>query len=268
MLGRYDPSIPTLAKHISNLREGLGALQRKGPVRERLQTPPAATEPRPMPRPGEQRALPEAPNIQAENVRYLNNALRKYGRVGSWVLRLVVGGAMGMLLRGGEAGSVAGEMLLGQAGVSLLMKALRSERVLNWMARPSAEDLRTINSLPPADAARLRQALGSLVNEERRQNPALARVPIDANMAAFLAGRGAQGATQSLQQLRQQAQQRAQANQGNAQTPTQAPPENAQPLTPAEIPPQLQNQPQSATPYDLPTDQSDETGVGNINDEP
>jgi hypothetical protein len=234
MLGKYDKSIPATAKNIADLRKGLKALPKEAPMREKIEVPPAASGLERYAKPGEPTEMPKAPNLQEANARYINNALRKYGRLGSWVLRLVAGGIATNLAHG-NISLLSGDLLIGQTAVTLLTKALRSESVLKWLSAPSAEDIREINSLPPADAARMRQALGALAQEERRTNPAKASVPIAPAMAAFLGGRTTQAQAKSLQQLRQEAEQRRTAGLAGA--------ESAAPATPGEtmqeVPPEV-----------------------------
>jgi len=234
MLGKYDKSIPATAKNIADLRKGLKALPKEAPMREKIEVPPAASGLERYAKPGEPTEMPKAPNLQEANARYINNALRKYGRLGSWVLRLVAGGIATNLAHG-NISLLSGDLLIGQTAVTLLTKALRSESVLKWLSAPSAEDIREINSLPPADAARMRQALGALAQEERRTNPAKASVPIAPAMAAFLSGRTTQAQAKSLQQLRQEAEQRRTAGLAGA--------ESAAPATPGEtmqeVPPEV-----------------------------
>jgi hypothetical protein len=217
-LEAYDPSIPKTVEHLNNLQAGLKALPKEQPLREQIKPlPPSPSAPvkpalkvpdrAPLPdrpatvepaavKPPERVAPPdkpvpapppEVPNIQAENLQYIDKALRKYGKIGSWVLRIVVGGLAEHLAHG-NLSEFGGELLIGQMGVTMLTKALRSPSVLEWLAKPSAEDLQIIDTLPPQDAAKLRQALGVLANEDRIKNPALRNVKIAPAMAAFLAG--------------------------------------------------------------------------------
>ena len=212
-LERYDPEIPKIAESITKAKEGLKNLPKEDkarksvkplptpPISTPLPTPPVAPEPLPGPQypippvlndpaayrePVATRPLPDAPNIQEENLRYINEGLRKYGKIGSWVLRSIVGGAA-LVVTHGTPSTFIKDMILGQSAVTLLTRALRSPSMLDWLSKPSAEDIKTINTLPPADAARMRQALSALANEEKRTNPN-AKTKIAPAMAAFLAG--------------------------------------------------------------------------------
>jgi hypothetical protein len=218
MLGKYDPSIPKTVNYIYDLQQGLKALPKEGPLREKIQVPPpplAGTEGlskehpvlaaskvadnlmpkegRPVPF-GETKAkgnLPETPNIQTENLKYINEGLRRYGKVGGWVLRMIVGGGTAAFMRGEGVGVFGSTMLIGQTGVTLLTRALRSDSLLNWLAKPSVEDMKLISTLPPEDAARMREILGALKDEEIRQDPKKANIKIAPAMVTWLAGTSA-----------------------------------------------------------------------------
>lgn len=192
-LGKFDPEIPTLVEHIGNLQEGLKALP-DGPQRERFKEAPPKPEPTPVPKPAEatpppkpQEPVPEAkaPNLTAERRKVLASNLRKYGRVGAWVGRLVIGGGAAALSHG-DISKFGTDLLIGQTGLTVLTKALQSERVLDWLAKPSAEDLKAINSLPPDQAAKMRAALTGLAQEEIRKNPSLANKAIAPGLVAFM----------------------------------------------------------------------------------
>ena len=219
MLGKYDPLIPQTVHYIDDLQEGLKHLPKEGPLREKLETPPPSIaiagteglskdhpilaaskvadnlmpkEGRPVPF-GKTEAkgnLPEVPNVQTENLKYINEGLRRYGKVGGWVLRMIVGGTTAGLFHG-DIGSFGGTMLIGQTGVTILTRALRSPSMLEWLAKPSAEDLNAIDTLPPQDAAKMRQIVGALRDEEIRQDPNKANIKIAPVMAAWLAGTSA-----------------------------------------------------------------------------
>lgn len=186
-VGQYDHSIPKLAQHVENLQAGLKALPKDQPLREQITLPPPPLEPASKFEPKPLTPHPEVPNIQAENVQYIDRGLRKYGKVGSWVLRIVVGGLTTRLAHG-NLSEFGGELLVGQVGVTLLTKALRSPSVLEWLARPSAEDMQMIESLPPQDADKLRLSLNLLANEDKLRDPRLNSLQIAPAMAAWLAG--------------------------------------------------------------------------------
>jgi hypothetical protein len=234
-LGGYDPSIPKIVSHIDNLQDGLKALPKDAPLREQIKPYPPKPQPVPSPTlktpertplpdrpvPVEPAAVkepertappdrpaevprPEAPNLQAENAQFIADKLRAYGKYGQWVVRLLFGGGMAVLMKG-KSPEFGGDLLLGSIGVNVLTHALRAPRVLDWLAKPSAEDMKIIASLPPEDAAKLREALGNLAEEEREKDPSAANVKIAPIMAAWLAGGKAAPQPPSLPDMKKQA---------------------------------------------------------------
>ena len=194
-IAAYDPSIKSLANHIDNLKAALKNPElNKGKTAKDLTPLPKeptvgdGLKPKPEPKPLKDFAKePEVPDLQKENMRFIADKLRWYGHVGSWVLRLVVGGGLKVLSHG-SVPEFGGELAIGQYGVTVLTRALRSPSVLEWLARPSAEDMNMISHLPPEDAAKLRQVLGKLaeVDEQRPSNKP--KPTIAPAMAAWLAG--------------------------------------------------------------------------------
>ena len=234
-LAAYDHSIPNLARHIDSLQDGLKALPKDAPLREQIKPYPPKPQPVPSPTlktperaplpdrpvPVEPAAVkepertappdrpaevpqPEAPNLQAENAQFIADKLRAYGKYGQWVVRLLFGGGMAVLMKG-KSPEFGGDLLLGSIGVNVLTHALRAPRVLDWLAKPSAEDMKIIASLPPEDAAKLREALGKLAEEEREKDPSAANVKIAPIMAAWLAGGKAAPQPPSLPDMKKQA---------------------------------------------------------------
>jgi hypothetical protein len=214
-IAAYDPSITGAAKHVENLQAALKNIPKPKAFQELPPKPVHVPKPQPKPlkeftpetreptRYGEPEAnapLAEVPDLKDENVKFINERLRKFGQWGSWVLRLIAGG-VAVHVAHGNMSVLSGDLLIGQTAVTLLTNALRKPSVLDWLAEPSKEDLEMINTLPPQDAVRMREALGALSREEIRQNPKLAKTKIAPSMAAFLAG---QAASQQTPQKYQQ----------------------------------------------------------------
>jgi hypothetical protein len=195
MLAKYDPSIPQIISHIDDLQAGLKALPKGGPLRDKLTVPPP--DPRgpfkppvkkhPYGEPEPKETLPDVTKINEENIKFLNDALRRYGKIGPWVFRLLTGGLFEHLFKG-ESSTFGGTLMIGQGALVLMTKILRGPGALEWLARPSADDIKVIESLPPKDAARLKQAFKALADEEIRQNPEKSKIKISPVMAAWLAG--------------------------------------------------------------------------------
>jgi hypothetical protein len=66
MVGNYDPSIPQLAEHINNLREGLKALPEEAPLREKLKPLPAPPKLEEVPAPPSVNDMREGYRLQSE----------------------------------------------------------------------------------------------------------------------------------------------------------------------------------------------------------
>lgn len=162
-VAKYDPTVKDTAKTINNHRQALDNLPAKAP---KLQ--------------------PEAPDITAKTKEEMAANIKKYGATGQWVWRLIAGGAMKGLLHGSGAGAFAGDLLIGQAALRLFTGALRSDSILNWLASPTADTLRRINELPPADAQRLKMAMSALSKQELAQHPERAGISINPDMARWL----------------------------------------------------------------------------------
>ena len=175
--------------------------------------------------------LPDGTTIPIETVKSINRGLRRYGKIGGWVLRSMVGGEALHLMHGSL--SVFGStMLLGQTAVTILTDALRKPSVVAWLAKPTSEEIKMIDSLPPQDAARLRQALVVLASDELSRNVAKMPDTLNPTVARFLLGAGAaqQGKTVTLEELKKEAE--------KLKPPTQsiAPgPQSSVPKSPQEI---------------------------------
>lgn len=213
-LENYDPEITKLGESITKAKEGLEQLPSEVEARKMIKPipqppmsaplpvapvappplagpeypiPPTSPEAKPYGEPKSQEPLPDVEKINQENITFLNDALRRYGKIGPWVFRLLTGGILEHLIKG-ESSAFGGTLMVGQGGLVLLTKILRGPGALEWLARPSAEDLKVIATLPPQDAARLRQAFKALADEEVRQNPEKASIKIAPIMAGWLAG--------------------------------------------------------------------------------
>ena len=175
--------------------------------------------------------LPDGTTIPIETVKSINRGLRRYGKIGGWVLRSMVGGEALHLMHGSL--SVFGStMLLGQTAVTILTDALRKPSVVAWLAKPTSEEIKMIDSLPPQDAARLRQALVVLASDELSRNVAKMPDTLNPTVARFLLGAGAaqQGKNVTLEELKKEAE--------KLKPPTQsiAPgPQSSVPKSPQEI---------------------------------
>jgi hypothetical protein len=190
MLRRYDADIPAHAETLRAMREERDTIK-PGEYKKHPEPLKPYEEPKPKLKkaygePNGSGVLPDAPDITTERRAQMVTKLKKYGMVGTWVTRLVIGGATEAVLKGHGVTALGSDLFMGQVGVSVLSRILRRDSVLDWMAKPTTEDLERINALPPKDAARLRSALTGLADIDRRDTK-VASEPIDPRVAAFLA---------------------------------------------------------------------------------
>jgi hypothetical protein len=185
-------------------------------------------------------SYPDGTKLLPETQKFIYRKLRDYGAVGPWVLRMLIGGTALHVL-GGSVAAFGSTMLIGQTAVSILTDALRRPSVVEWLAKPGAEQIKLIDSLPPEDAARLRQALVVMASDELSRKVATLPSSLDPTVARFLLGAGA-----SRQVTMDEIKKRAQELQGASQ-PTQPAP--APPQAPAPPPPAPPG-PEAAIPLD------------------
>ena len=204
-VAEYDPSVIPASENVENLRAGLDALQKDEPLRDQIKQNPPPLEPAPKVEQEPLTKFPDGTEVPRENLEYINRGLRRYGRAGQWVVRMIFGGGLEIATHG-TASIFGGTMLFGQVAISLLTDALRKPTVLSWLAKPSAEELKMIDSLNPDDAARLRQALVTLAADELSRKVDKMPDKFDPTMARFLLGAGA-SQKPTLDDLKKQVQQ-------------------------------------------------------------
>lgn len=237
MLGNYDPSIPQLATHIDNLREGLAALPKEAPLREQLKPLPPPPEPvaKPTPSKPERVAPPERPT-EVEPVRKTISPedLRAHltGQVGTAaeeLRRLGIRRAINALFYTTPAAVLS--TLLGHPGWALtetamapvilvgshaLANLLDKPEVAAWIGKVTASDVAAFEKLPPTEKAVFTQNLRQLVEGAEKK-----KIAISPLLTAFVAGSAATAKTpKTLKQLREEAQQRQQKSQNAEATET------------------------------------------------
>ena len=149
--------------------------------------------------------LPSAQEKVVDLLRTLDRRLRTFGKWGAWVLRTTIGAEALRLFFQGHISGFGETMLIGQLGITLLTDILRQENVLKWMARPTEEQMRMLDELPPEDAERLRQALVTLAAVEVKRGAKI--LSVDPRVAKFMLGTAA-GQQPTLQQIQAEAAQR------------------------------------------------------------
>jgi hypothetical protein len=202
---------------------------------------------------------PDVTNINRDNIAYINDTLRRYGKVGPWVLRLMAGGFLEHIFKQNPS-TFSGTLMFGQASLMVLTKILRGQGAVEWLARPTAEDLKVIDTLPPQDAARLKEALLATASQELHpEDTTGAYIPqddgsgwhpndakiigelkeknkISPTMAAWLAGAASQQIQKQQPQTIDQVKKQAQQLQAAPQPPPQAPAPQPAPGLGASIP--------------------------------
>lgn len=231
MLQKYDPGYAARGKRIQSMQATLNGLDTREQTAAMLVKPrpedyiqpveptypgrPQQGIPTPPPKyPNIDLTVPDAPapNMQHEIHAKIADTLENYGKVGVGALRLLVGGVGGARFLGHPSmGTFATDILLGQAGLTVLSSALSRPTVLDWMSRPTDATLSAIHTTSPVDAAKLKMALTGLAAEDVRRggrmsvNPGIAMWLGPANMqviqAAALAGGVPQTAAEAKQRV-------------------------------------------------------------------
>lgn len=189
-VAKHDPSIADDYKAVRAARDKARSLPEPEQLRKGLPHPPDRPKetklpemptPRPLPekptpkpyeQPGPTTPQVEPPDLTKERRAVLEKNLKKYGATGQWVWRLVAGSTLkaashvsGM----GAGGEFASDLLIGQGALKLFTNMLRHDRALDWLAQPTPEDIRLINTLPPEDAAKMRTAMTGLAVEDAKK---------------------------------------------------------------------------------------------------
>jgi hypothetical protein len=235
-LGAYDPKIPELVQSIQNDLDVAKQLPGDAKVREMMsQQPPEPPKPKPLPKPPvpplppnepvypqppkpfepseynqpkPTEPLPDAANIGKKMYNEIHWGLRKYGGLGPWVLRSIIGGEAINMLFHGHLSTFGTTMLIGQTAVSLLTHALRRESVLKFLAQPTVEELKMLDSLSGPDQARVRQALGALAAKDAERLGGKPLPTFNPRIAQFLLGSAVGQKQPTLEDLKKEAEDR------------------------------------------------------------
>ena len=210
-VGVHDPDLINLATRIDNARAHLDALPteteakamiKPNPDPPKLKVVPKAPELPKQPtytKPPYSRNKPDptevkfAEDFTPDRKALLLANLKKYGKVGQWATRMVLGAGGEYILSemtdkpGMSPGKFGTGLFIGQGAMRLFANILSHDSVMDWMLKPSAEDLKIIDTLSPFDAARMRATMKGLIQEEAAKNPAAFRgAKIAPSIAAFL----------------------------------------------------------------------------------
>lgn len=212
-LERYDPNIVTTGDAIRSARVRLSKLKSEDAARGMIKAAPQPPEPKslpqapteehygappkppdfpkepkppsvkPYPEPKGRPEVPEAEDFTPERRAELEKNIKKFGATGQWAWRLILGtaGEIGAGLIGGGNSAAVGRfgsgLIVGQGLMRLFSNIMRHDKILDWMANPSKEDIEIINTLPEYDAGRLRTAIKGLKMEEDKNAGAGTKEP-------------------------------------------------------------------------------------------
>ncbi|HEX5426655.1 MAG TPA: hypothetical protein VFW94_24295 [Candidatus Acidoferrales bacterium] len=240
-LGHYDPEIPKLGAQLQADRAQLKEIPDEPALRKlasekvpeppapeplpeepeippppkepKYPEPPSPPEPEPYEQPEGRPSTPEAEDFTPERKAVLLREIEKYGAVGQWASRMIFGTIFDLgfkMLTGGPirgVGMFGSTFLIGQGALRLISHVMRRESVLDWLAKPTAEDLKIIETLPPEDAERLKAVISSLAMEDVKRHPDEKNVHIAPAVAAFLGIEGSTkaGSPQTLEELKAEA---------------------------------------------------------------
>ena len=246
MLGNYDSSIPQLASHIDNLREGLAALPKDEPLREQIKPLPPAPEPAPKPKlkEPERAPIPERPEeitperktlgpaeiqaSRAEQVRTSAEQLRQLGkrRAINSLFYTTPTAILSTLL--GHPGYAITEVAMAPvilAGSHALANLLDKPGVVEWLGKVTPKDVAAFEQLPAAEKTVFTQNLRQMVDEAQKK-----KIAISPTLRAFVTSAVVSAGTpKTLKELREEVQRRQQ-EQMQPPTPT-AVPEPTEPET-------------------------------------
>ena len=223
LLGSFDSRLPGLFEHIENLQKGVESLPEPVSARQLVQStkvpslPPrkptmTRVEPEPVKAP-ERVPIPDRPEQGAVNTRELHEKLVDKWASGEsslnkWQVRALLSGGLsalidGLGLLGGHAPGI-GSMALETAGTAAytfgpatIAKLFENAKFREWITRPPAGELETLQKLPNADRIRIEDGLNRAVQQARSKG-----INVDPALAAIVGASIPQGPkAQQLQRL-------------------------------------------------------------------
>lgn len=244
-LAKFDKDIPVIGKRLQDAHAALDKLPseeqaRTGqkpipepptpkPVPEAPEIPPAPKEPehpkppkppskKPYPEPTKNRpALPPVEDWTPKRIEVMRKNIQKYGATGQWVTRLILGAggemAFNALLSShpttAHVGLFSSGLLIGQGMMRLFSHIMSRDSIIDWLATPSAEDLKIIEQLPPDQAARLRTGIQALRDQAAKTTPEPKGYRINPVINSFLTAHVPQKEQpKNLNDIRKEAEQR------------------------------------------------------------
>jgi hypothetical protein len=150
--------------------------------------------------------LPNAPDLTAARREQIGRKLEGYKRLSPWEIRILAAAApeavISMLTGHERLGAVGSGLLIGEIGKQILVRVLERPSVMDWLSKPTPDDIEAINQLPPADAARMKSVLTDMAKRETSKTGRKAK--IDPRIASWLgvAANKPQNRKEALESLR------------------------------------------------------------------
>lgn len=198
-LQRYSPELANLATSLRTMNGEFVKLPKQLKVATpRLKAEPEPPSPIERPQRPELKPTPKKPTVEdvrQKKIGELKKESREIGRLNRWDASIMAASAVGPFLGRWETLLIDPAILVVRKGLG---KALDDPRIYNWLAEPSAEDIRILNGLPPEAKATFRANLSQYISRQR----ALGRRPaIAPPVSALLGPQMAQNRRDALQAL-------------------------------------------------------------------
>lgn len=204
LLGSFDKTIPQTVEHIGNLRKGIESLPDEKPIRDVVKPLPAAPENTKLPEYGEPKgSVPfEKPAVNTREIRekLLDRWTSTESQLSKFQVRRLVSGGIGAVVGGlfeGTAGAGIGGLVGSELGPAAIAKVVKLPSVREWLTRPPAGELETLQKLPYADRIKLTDGLKKVVTKAQSEG-----VKVNPSVLTVLGVSGGLPRTQQLQQLR------------------------------------------------------------------
>ena len=116
----------------------------------------------------EQPKPPTLEDVKARKTKEVKSEAREIGRLNKWDAQLIAGSAIGPFFGRWETLLIDPAYLVARKGLG---KFLDRPAVLKWLAEPSPQDIRILNSLPPEAKAEIAGKMTDFVVKERKPVP-------------------------------------------------------------------------------------------------
>ena len=204
LLGSFDPEIPKVDANIQNLRKGAAKLGEPKPIRDVVKPLSDAPETKALPEYGEPRgSVPfEKPRVSTRAIREqkLDQWTSGESQLSKFQVRSLVGGGLGAVIgavfdhgTGATVGGIAGSVF----GPTVIGRLVELPSVREWLTRPPAGELETLQKLPSADRIKLTDGLAKMIPQAQA-----AGIKVDPRILALTGSTVTLPRTRQLQDLR------------------------------------------------------------------